>query len=436
MTTMPEPRYPNILRAVYSRPWAILPGTLALIVDILQFRAAGGRLSDEEIEGRVRAASTQNGPRAQSRGSRAKGGAVAVIPVYGPISQRQNIMSANSGGTSIEGLTQDFRDAMADEDVSGIVFDFDSPGGTIDGVGELAAEIRAARGGDKPIVAQANGMAASAAMWLAAQADELVVTPSGLVGSIGVFTAHEDLSAQAEQDGVKTTLISAGKYKTEGNPWEPLTDEARGHLQELVDSHYGMMIEDIAAGRGVTPAAVRNGYGQGRIVLAKPAKAEGMVDRIDTIDNTIARVARGQIPVRGISAGKAAAAGPRLGYANAITEPLEGIELLEGETGTITQGGAEDPGEGSTFGNRLAAVLAEAEDVADHVQRRAAMRAKGGHDLSPTERARARALAGALVAVAGDDVPDPEPDAAPVTDWAGKARANRLALARAEHRIN
>jgi signal peptide peptidase SppA len=286
------PRYPNILRAVYSRPWAILPGTLALIVDILQFRAAGGTLSDEQIELRIRAASQDNGPRDKPRGSRSKGGAVAVIPVYGPISQRQNLMAANSGGTSVEGLTQDFRDAMADDDVSGIVFDFDSPGGTIDGVSELAAEIRAARGGDKPIVAQANGMAASAAMWLASQADELVVTPSGLVGSIGIFTAHEDLSVQAEADGVKTTLISAGKFKTEGNPWEPLSEEARAHLQELVDAHYGMMVEDIAQGRGVSSATVRNGYGQGRIVLAKPAKAEGMVDRIDTIDNTIARGSR------------------------------------------------------------------------------------------------------------------------------------------------
>jgi ClpP class serine protease len=65
-------------------------------------------------------------------------------------------------------------------------------------------------------------MAASAAFWIASQADELVVTPSGSVGSVGVFAAHDDISALQEQLGVKTTLISAGKDKTLGNPFEPL----------------------------------------------------------------------------------------------------------------------------------------------------------------------------------------------------------------------
>ena len=81
--------------------------------------------------------------------------------------------------------------------------------------------------GTKPITAIANTLAASAAYWLATAADELVVTPSAEIGSIGVFAAHRDFSVALHNAGLKTTLISAGKYKVEANPFEPLSAEAR-----------------------------------------------------------------------------------------------------------------------------------------------------------------------------------------------------------------
>jgi signal peptide peptidase SppA len=383
-----DPKYAHILQAVYSRPWAILPSTLELIVDVLQFRAAGGVLTEDEIQARIGAA--KNGPRAGGGQS----STVAVIPVYGPISQRQNLMSASSGGTSVEGLAADFRSALADPQVDAIVLEFDSPGGTIDGIAELAAEIRDARGA-KPIVAHANTMAASAAYWLASAADEIVATQTGVVGSVGVFTAHQDLSKAAEDAGVKTTLISYGKYKTEGNKWEPLTDDAKANLQDQVDQIGGMFVADLARNRGVPVDTVRKGYGEGRVMLAKQALAAGMVDRIDTLDNTIRRVARQAIAGR-----------------NATTAALD----------------PELP-----FTARLALVSAGAAELVEHATARLDMRAKQGRSLSAADRAGLLATADSLRALAAEEVDDePGPDeAAPSTAWT-KAAANRLALARAQ----
>ena len=90
--------------------------------------------------------------------------------------------------------------------------------------------------------------------------------------------------------GVVTTLVSAGRYKTELRPG-PLSDEARAHMQSLVDNAYEMFVGAVAKGRGVTSAAVRNGFGEGRIVSAQEALRLGMVDRIATLDETIARLA-------------------------------------------------------------------------------------------------------------------------------------------------
>jgi signal peptide peptidase SppA len=174
--------------------------------------------------------------------------------------------------------------------VSAIIIDIDSTGGLIDLVPETAAEVRAARGNGKQIVAIANTMAGSAAYWIAAQADEMVVTPSGQVGSIGVYTIHEDVSKLEERIGIKTTVISAGRFKAEGSPWEPLSRGAQQALQSNVDDLYALFVQDVAAGRGVKTAAVTAGYGEGRMVLAAQALPLKMVDRVETIEQTIIRL--------------------------------------------------------------------------------------------------------------------------------------------------
>jgi ClpP class serine protease len=113
------------------------------------------------------------------------------------------------------------------------------------------------------------------------------VTPSGDVGSIGVFGKHVDTSAMQEKAGLKTTLISAGRFKTEGNPNEPLGDEAREAMQARVDDAYDTFVADVAAGRGVSEGAVRGGYGEGRLLNARRSLAAGLVDGVQTFDATV-----------------------------------------------------------------------------------------------------------------------------------------------------
>jgi signal peptide peptidase SppA len=279
-----ESRYPHVVRAVRETPWAILEETYWTILQLVDVRASGGTLTHDEIQARIGA-----GP--ARRDYEVVNGNVAVIPIYGVITPKADLMSEMSGGTSVERISQTFAAALADDGIRGIVLDIDSPGGSVDGIPELAAQIRGARG-TKPILAQANYRAASAAYWLGAQADEFFAAPSADVGSVGVFAAHNDVSAALEQDGIKVTLISAGKYKVEGNPFEPLSDEAIAAIQESVDEMYGMFVADLAKGRGVGVDTVRSDFGQGRMLSAKKALDAGMVDGVDTIENTIRRAGR------------------------------------------------------------------------------------------------------------------------------------------------
>ena len=217
-----------------------------------------------------------------------------MLPLHGPVTPRgsllYSLLGVDDGG--LQAFCSGLRAALADGNVKAIVIDIDSPGGLIDLVPETSAMIRAARG-KKPIVAVANTLAASAAYWIAAQADELVVTPSGQVGSIGMVTIHSDFSAMEAMMGINTTVISAGPYKTDGNPYEPLSRDGKAALQDQVDQLYGMFTANVAAGRGVKQRAVRSGYGQGRMVLASDALAAGMVDHVETLEATLSRLGSG-----------------------------------------------------------------------------------------------------------------------------------------------
>jgi signal peptide peptidase SppA len=284
----------HFLAEALATPWALQPERLSAYAAALSSRYLGQRPAraggmDENDHGAPR--KPQAAPQAARPGTRT--GAIAVVGVYGTITQRANMMSICDGGTSTQAISNALRQANADETVNAIVLDIDSPGGSVYGIAELAAEIRASA---KPVTAIANSLAASAAYWLGTAAAELYVTPGGEVGSIGVWMAHEDWSKALEEAGVATTLISAGKFKTEGNPYAPLDADARSFMQSRVNDYYGAFTRDVAKGRKCGVDQVRSGMGQGRVLGADQAKTEGMVDGIMTFDQVLRQVARNIAP--------------------------------------------------------------------------------------------------------------------------------------------
>ena len=127
--------------------------------------------------------------------------------------------------------------------------------------------------------------------WILSAAGEASVTESGEVGSIGVYSLHQDISQFLEKEGIKYEFISAGDFKTEGNPFQPLTEDGRAFMQTRVDEYYDAFLKAVSKGRDVSVAKVKSEFGQGRAFGASQAKAAGMVDRIETLDETIRRAA-------------------------------------------------------------------------------------------------------------------------------------------------
>lgn len=300
---------------------------------------------------------------------------LAILPLFGTIFPRANLMTTMSGATSAEVFANRFQALVADPEIGAILLDVNSPGGQVSGVPELADLIYTSRG-SKPIVAIANHMAASAAYWIASAADELIVTPSGAVGSVGVFAGHADRSKAYEQDGVKVTLISAGEYKTEGNPYQPLSEDAKAAMQADVNRVYEQFISALARNRGVEDIAVYKDFGQGRMVDAETALQVGMVDRIDTMNATIQRLMAGLVQQNPITNSSAQVAGNSQPAANAVEETAETsaddnpserqVSNLRDEVQQFLAKGAQNMDLKATY-DAVAAAYADAQTVAQEI---------------------------------------------------------------------
>ncbi|RJP54182.1 MAG: S49 family peptidase [Anaerolineaceae bacterium] len=289
----------RVLRAFAAQPWFIEGRSAERIVALLEYRAAHGpRLQPYREEP------------AEPRPPRENRGNIAVINLQGPIVPRSSAVDdISTHACSLESFGRAFDQAASSPDVAAIVINGDSPGGNIALVAETAAKIKTARKEGRPIIAVANTMLASAAYWIASACDELVVSPSGEVGSIGAYMLHEDISQMLEMEGVRMTFIQEGPRKTEGNPFEPLSNEAKAALQETVAYHYNAFVKDVAKNRGVSEKIVRadpemseKHFGGGRCYPAQTAVSLGMADRVESLEAVIKRLQSGPRRGRGASA--------------------------------------------------------------------------------------------------------------------------------------
>lgn len=213
----------------------------------------------------------------------AAGKTVAIVRLTGMLMKSQPSM----GGTSTIQARRDLRQAAADPDVTAIVLAIDSPGGTVAGTSDLAADVAAARK-SKPVLAHIDDLGASAAYWVASQADKITAnSPTALIGSIGTLQVVYDQSAAAEKEGIRTLVFRTGPLKGLGTPGAPVTDEQAAHIQSLVDSIQQSFDAGVMKGRGLSASELAN-VRHGGVMTATAALNARLIDAIQPLSKTIA----------------------------------------------------------------------------------------------------------------------------------------------------
>lgn len=255
---------------VAEAPWAIQPSMLQTIAAIARREGEGV----EAVEARL------GRPLQNARKVTVRDG-VAIVPVTGPVFRYGNLFTSVSGATSLDVLALDFTAAAADGQVKAIVLAIDSPGGQANGIAELAQMIART---EKRVVAYVDGMAASAAYWLASAADEIVVSKTAEVGSIGAVVAID--TARSKSGPIEIVSGQSPKKRP-----DITTDEGRAQIQARVDRLAQVFIDDVAQYRGVTSDKVIADFGQGDVRMGSDAVALGMADRVGTLEDVIAELA-------------------------------------------------------------------------------------------------------------------------------------------------
>ena len=217
----------------------------------------------------------------------ARKGGMAHIPIRGVMVKRMSILGALFGETSTVAIGEAFQAAFKDPTVQSILLHIDSPGGVTDGLAELGDMVFQARqaGGTK-IVAQVDGMAASAAYYVASQAHEIYANRLDLVGSIGTRAEVIDTSKALEAAGVEVLSIDSGPLKSMGVDGVPVTDEHKAEIQRIVDTLYADFLNTVQRGRGMS-ALKLTPLADGGLFFAPEAKANGLIDGIRTVSETV-----------------------------------------------------------------------------------------------------------------------------------------------------
>lgn len=276
---------------VLTAPWAISEDKLIEIRSIYAAHMRGEKIDIDAIEARL------GRPLANDEQGFTVNSGVAIIPIHGVMGKKMNMFSQISGGASTQMIARDIRAAVDDPEVKSIMLHIDSPGGTVDGTETLTEVIKEASD-SKSVVSFVDGTMQSAAYWAGSAADLIVASSStSQIGSIGVVATHTDISKAEEESGIKTTEISAGKYKRIASRHAPLTDDGKAEIQAQVDQLYTIFVDNVAENRGVDVDAVLEDMADGRSFLSKQAKKRGLIDEVASFEQTILNMSNGVWPM-------------------------------------------------------------------------------------------------------------------------------------------
>jgi signal peptide peptidase SppA len=261
--------FPHIISKLFCEPLLITRARHFAICKVVEARMArADMLDDGEAE-------TEKDDSFQAVGN------TAIIPVHGVLVRHASDIPMSACGCGLDVVENQIKVALTDKDISRIVFDFNSPGGAVTGIPELARRIAGIT--SKETIAYTEDECCSGALWLAEQCQRFYSTESASIGSIGVWTAYLDISRQMANEGENMQAISAGKYKLLGAYWKPLADDEKKMLQASVDKIFEQFKSAVNSRREIASE-----YMEGQIFDGVEAAQIGLIDGlVDGLDELI-----------------------------------------------------------------------------------------------------------------------------------------------------
>jgi protease IV len=205
-------------------------------------------------------------------GKRYRGEAVGVIEIAGAIVDSALVIEQ----------IKEFRE---EDNIKAIVLRIDSPGGGVGPSQEIYREIRKTSA-EKKVIASMGAVAASGGYYVAAACDGIVANPGTITGSIGVIMGYTNIEALLEKIGLSPVVVKSGEFKDIGSPVRPMSEKEKQLLEQLIQTIHRQFVEDIASGRNMEAAQVRE-VADGRIFTGEEARTFGLVDRLGNLQDAV-----------------------------------------------------------------------------------------------------------------------------------------------------
>lgn len=205
--------------------------------------------------------------------SGAKDGHIARLVINGTVNEDRDFYE----------LLDDIRD---DEDVSAVILHLDTPGGSAVAGETIYRKIKAISE-KKPVVASMRSVCASAGYMISLAADQVYTMQGTITGSIGVILQTVEFSELADKIGVHPITITSGEYKAVPSTFEPLSDDGRELLNNMIQEFHTVFVRMVAEGRDMSEKRVRE-LADGRIYSGPRAVELDLVDAIGGEEEALA----------------------------------------------------------------------------------------------------------------------------------------------------
>src|SRR3989344_1898286 len=213
-------------------------------------------------------------------------GNVALIHIEGVILSDGSTSVFGEQIASASSITEKIRTANEAPNVKAILFEINSPGGSVVASEEITHAIQAS---NKSTVSYIREVGASGAYWAASATDHIFASRMSVTGSVGVIASYLEYSELLERYNVTYERIASGKYKDMGSPFKKLNTEERGIFEKQLDLIHDYFLQDVAKSRGLTAEQIEH-IATAQVYLGVEAKAVGLIDDFGGREEAIAYI--------------------------------------------------------------------------------------------------------------------------------------------------
>jgi protease-4 len=206
----------------------------------------------------------------------------------GPITGRLAMVEIGGVIESSEEVVRQLKKYEDDSSIKALIIRIDSPGGGAAASQEIYDQLLKFREKDKFIIASMGSVAASGGYYIACAADTIFANPGTITGSIGVIFSYMIFENLMDKAGIKMEVVKSGDLKDVGNPARQMSPRERIMLQSVIDDTYGQFIEVVSERRGLDIDVVK-GLADGSIFTGRQAQEKGLVDKLGTLQDAIAK---------------------------------------------------------------------------------------------------------------------------------------------------